>query len=65
MHTHVTAYTSSVKQLQKQQYLASNIPSPLDSEPILAQLAQGENDIGTIKNVRFLPTILVNGSACR
>jgi len=37
--------------------LASTIPSPLDREPILAQLAQGENDIGIIKNVRHLPTM--------
>jgi len=43
---------------QQQQHLTSNkIPSPLDSGPILAQLAQGENEIGSIKNVRFLPSI--------
>lgn len=37
----------------KQQHLASELPSPLDNELILVQLAQGENDIGTIRNVRF------------
>ncbi len=37
----------------EQQHLASELPSPLDNEPILALLAQAENDIGTIKNVRL------------
>jgi hypothetical protein len=60
-YTHATAYAHSGKQQQQKQqqqkHLASTIPSPLDREPILAQLAQGENDIGIIKNVRYLPTI--------
>jgi hypothetical protein len=37
----------------EQQHLASKLPSPLDNEPILALLAQAENDIGTIKIVRL------------
>ena len=53
-YTHATAYPHTVKQQQQQQqHLASRIPSPLDSEPILAQLVQGEIDIGIIKNVRY------------
>jgi hypothetical protein len=38
--------------LAKRQNLASRLPSLLDNEPILEQLAQGENDVGTIKYVR-------------
>ena len=37
----------------KKQHLASRLPSLLDNEPILAQLAQGETDIGTIQYVRI------------
>jgi hypothetical protein len=33
-------------------HLSARLPSPLDSGPILTQLAQGERDIGTINNVR-------------
>lgn len=49
------AHPSSHKQAAysaRRQHLASRLPSLLDNEPVLAQLAQGENDIDTIKYVR-------------
>ena len=45
-------HPSSRTHVVDQQHLASKLPTPLDNEPILAQLAQGENDIGSIRNVR-------------
>jgi len=39
----------------EKQLRASKLPSPLDCEPILAQLAHSENDIQTIRTVRALP----------
>lgn len=46
------AYPSSRTHAVDQQHLASKLPTPLDNEHILAQLAQGENDTGSIRNVR-------------
>jgi hypothetical protein len=47
------APTSPAQQPAELQQLAI-LPSPLDSGPILDQLAQGEKDISTIQNVRVL-----------
>ena len=50
------AHPSSRKQAAysaKKQHLASRLPSLLDNELILAQLAQGENDIETINMYVF------------
>lgn len=49
---HPSSHTNAAYSVE-QQCLTSKLPSPLDSEHILMQLAQGENDIDTIKNVRF------------
>jgi hypothetical protein len=46
--SHTRAYPA------ERRYLTPKLPSPLDNEPILAQLSQGENDVGIIQNVRSL-----------
>jgi hypothetical protein len=48
-----TTSPSPAQPAELQQHL-SVLPSPLDSGPILDQLAQGEKDISTIQNVRVL-----------
>jgi hypothetical protein len=44
---------------RQQQHLASKLPSPLDNEPIVVQLAQGESDVGVIRNVCFPTTYII------
>ena len=38
---------------EKQRNLVSRLPAPLDNGPIVAQLVQGEHDVGTIQTVRI------------
>jgi hypothetical protein len=41
-----------VQPCEKQRNLVSRLPAPLDNGPIIAQLVQGEHDVGTIQTVR-------------
>jgi hypothetical protein len=51
-------YAYPVEREREQRHSVSELPTPLDNEPILAQLMQGRDDATTIQYVRVLSCLI-------